>query len=166
MNIFKKTIFTSTIHQEEALERLQDVVQDTRPHPMKVFMGDSSHKPYSGRIEGHIFIIKRIIGYRNHFLPEIKGVITPDGSNINIELSVKPNPVALIFIGFFFVFACIASLVSIYIIVTSEVFEPLTLIPFGMLGVVALMVILGVGIEANVAKRFIKNLFNASVKKE
>ena len=47
--------------------------------------------PFAGTITGNHFRIRRVIGYRNSFLPVISGQVTPDvlGSRIDVVLRVS-----------------------------------------------------------------------------
>jgi hypothetical protein len=54
-------------------------------------------RPFEGVVGDRAFNVRRIIGYRNSFRPEIRGEISaaPDGSRIAITMSL--HPVVLVF---------------------------------------------------------------------
>ena len=129
-------VYTSTLNKEALLLHLQNGIE-----AQKAFgIGAISHtysKPYIGKIRNNTFEIKRVIDYRNSFLPQIKGVVleSSNGSKIHVKMSLPE------IVKFFMVFwlgsvalGCIG--VSYYLLFRnpSGAFEnPVVFVPFAML---------------------------------
>jgi len=121
------------------------------------------HKTFEGEIIGNTFKATRIINYRNSLVPTIKGKIESDyaGTKINIKMSL--HLVVYIFLSFWFGIVMLAAAASVYSFMNSESFEPMILIPFGMLIFGYLLTILAFNFEKNKAKEMLENLFEAEI---
>jgi hypothetical protein len=118
------------------------------------------NEPYSGTIQDESFKITRNINYRNSFLPVITGKINdnyPTGSTINITMSLNPFVIAFMSL-WLFVVAGVGLTFFIAMITTGELIVG-GLIPFGMLIFGCLLTIIPFKIEANIAKKFLEELF-------
>jgi len=60
------------------------------------------HRPYEGSVSDTGFKIKRIIHYRNSFLPEIIGSFEPHPGGTYISIKMRPNPILIPFVGLWF----------------------------------------------------------------
>ncbi|MGN7823843.1 hypothetical protein ACTJJB_27215 [Chitinophaga sp. 22536] len=119
-------------------------------------------KPYEGVVKNNRFEIIRIIDYRNSFLP----VITGDISNEIVHTAVKIRMTLSIVVAVFMTFwmggvaigltGCLVEIVNS--IRTGSKFEPLLLIPFGMLIFGYLLVTLGFRSEASKSRKFLQDL--------
>jgi hypothetical protein len=88
------------------------------------FRFSRNHLPYIGVLDGYKFQVRRIIHYRNSFLPYIKGEICPDGSGSSIELIMQIHPVPLVLLvglaaGAIFIFLSVI-LGSLFVALRSE----------------------------------------------
>jgi hypothetical protein len=108
---FEKLELVSALRPDEAIAKLAESVE-----PKKWFRWfGRSRCPFEGQIVGSTFDINRIIGYRNSFLPMIRGTVSPHpaGSQIGIRMALHPSVL---------VFACvwvgIAILASVAILVS------------------------------------------------
>jgi hypothetical protein len=87
---------------------------------------------FQGTVTPQRFDIRRIISYRNSFLPHATGMIQPCaiGSRVSIELRLHPLTLAIIAIWLGVV--ALAG-VSIGLLIGAVALQPQVLIPFGML---------------------------------
>lgn len=132
---------------------------------MTGIFGNSSHKPYEGSINGNSFSITRIIGYRNSFLPRINGVIEKDfnGSKINVKMRLHVFVIVFMCIWFGGVgVGCLAVLTPLF---NSDTFEPMKLIPFGMLLFGYALVTGGFKYESIKSRKYLAQLFEAEIEK-
>lgn len=129
--------------------------------------GTNNHKPYEGSINGNSFSITRIIGYRNSFLPRISGEIEKDfdGSRINVKMRLHVVVIVFLFIWFGGVgIGCSAALATGFKF-GSQSFEPMSLIPFGMLIFSYALVTGGFKYESIKSKKYLSQLFEAEIEK-
>ena len=67
----------------------------------KYMPGSSEGKPYYGHIKGNNFTMQRVIGYRNSFLPVVKGhIYTGHDGKTRIDISMRPHVFVIIFMSF------------------------------------------------------------------
>ena len=128
---YESLAIDSPLSVADALQRLQDAVCPERSFSQKLF-GPVPLESYTGEITRQKFCIRRIISYRNSFLPEIVGEIVPvaDGSIIYVKMRLKPAIIAFmtLWLGGVGLF-CLAVL---WVILFRREFSPPMLIPFGM----------------------------------
>jgi hypothetical protein len=124
-------IFKTKLSKEEVIQNLKNHIEAQKS------FGFGSHKhnyskPYIGEIVGNNFEIKRVIDYRNSFLPTIKGEVYSELDGTKIKINMKPPTFILTFMSIWFggvLIGCLASLISL---ITSK-FSPFFFIPFVML---------------------------------
>lgn len=95
MNLLPYEHFTIQTHlsAEEVNRRLADSVE-----PRKMVRWFSfNHKPYEGDVSSDSFNIRRIIHYRNSFLPQITGSIRSDLGRTLIEIRMGLHPFVVLF---------------------------------------------------------------------
>jgi hypothetical protein len=87
---FQKLTVTSPLSPEEVLSRLAGALEPMMKTGRR-WIFDPNAKPYEGEILGREFRIRRVIGYRNSFLPVITGTVEPaeQGSVISIKLRLR-----------------------------------------------------------------------------
>jgi hypothetical protein len=99
--MYSRCTLQSRLTVPDALNRLSRNVGPRRSRWQKiesVFSGDPKNEPaFEGTITGDHFRIRRVIRYRNSFLPVIVGRVTPDidGSRIDVVLRVS-TPVIIV----------------------------------------------------------------------
>jgi len=129
--------------------------------------GSSDHKPYEGSVNGNSFSITRIIVYRNSFLPRINGIIEKDfnGNKINVKMRLHVFVIVFMFIWFGGIgIGCLAVLATGFKF-GSQNFEPMSLIPFGMLIFGYALVTGGFKYESIKSKKYLAQLFEAEIEK-
>lgn len=122
--------YKTRLKEEEVLKRLADSIE---PEKIRFGLFDSSAtKPYEGQIDGASFRIKRIIRYRNSFLPRISGTIVKDFDGTTINVKMKLHPLVMVFICFWCGSVGLAGITIMAISLRNASYEPASLIPFGM----------------------------------
>ncbi|UMY65350.1 MULTISPECIES: hypothetical protein [unclassified Flavobacterium] len=118
---------------------------------------------YTGMVFSGGFTVSRVIGYRNSFLPVIKGTCRSEGSGSRIQVTMKMAPIVQVFMGIWmgFVFlACVGTIVG----VTGATDDggpdvsPAIVIPFVMLVAGALICNVPFHLEAKKSETFLRNL--------
>ncbi len=153
--------FTSfTIHASlssiDALAALQAIVE-----PKKFRLFDRGEKPFEGTAESGRFTIRRLIRYRNSFLPVVSGVIQPAPGGSTIRITMRP----MIFVMIFCVF-WLSGVLSIGGVLLSQLSwsniqaNPMGLIPVGMVVFFLILVNGGFWFEANKQRKMLTNVFN------
>jgi hypothetical protein len=162
---FENITYKTKLDSEEILKRMGNMIEPKKDFRISGIFGNSNHKPYEGSINGNSFNITRIIGYRNSFLPKIKGTIEKDfnETKVNVKMRLHPFVIAFMFIWFGGVgIGCLAVLIFIS---NSQDFEPMTLIPFGMLIFGYALVTGGFKFESIKSKKYLAELFEAEIEK-
>jgi hypothetical protein len=79
----------------------------TAVEPRRFLRFGAGTRPFEGEVEDHTFDLQRIIGYRNSFLPRIRGTIDaiPEGSRISVTM--KLHPFVLVFLMAWLGFAAV-----------------------------------------------------------
>lgn len=117
-------------------------------------------KPYNGKIQGDSFTMTRNINYRNSFLPVITGKIKANyqgGSEIKITLSL--HLFVIIFMCFWMSMVGIAGVSFLVMMFNSGKVIAGGFIPLGMFVFGYLLTIISFNIEANIAKKFLYELW-------
>ena len=132
---------------------------------MTGIFGSSDHKPYAGSINGNSFSITRIIGYRNSFLPRIKGSIKKGVGKTEVNIKMRLHPFVLVFmfvwcggVGFGFLAFLTSS-------IGKGTFEPTILIPLAMLLFGYGLTTGGFKYESIKSRKYLAELFEAEIKK-
>lgn len=99
---------------------------------MNGFFGSSNHKPYEGFIDVNSFNITRIIGYRNSFIPRIKGQIEKSINGTTIRIKMRLHPLVLAFMTFWLGGVTLAFFVFLSDSIGNETLEPVVFIPVVM----------------------------------
>jgi hypothetical protein len=154
--------YKTKLKEEEIFGRLSDLIEPEKTFRFGIFSSDSS-KSYEGQINGQTFDIKRIIGYRNSFLPRINGIIERDFDGMTIKVKMRLHIFVIVFLCIWcggVGLGCIAFLTQA---LGSSEFNPATLIPFGMLIFVYLLTMGGFKSESNRSKKDLQTIFEADI---
>ena len=159
----KETLtFKTKLKEDEVIARLSHSVEPEKFIRSGLF-GSSNTKPYEGKITGYTFSIKRIIKYRNSFLPRIIGTVERDiqGTSIKVKMRLQIFVLAFLFVW------CSGALVGLFFIAKNVVinkgFDPWFFMPIGMLLLVYILTIAAFKYESGKAKNDLKNLFEAEM---
>ncbi len=114
---YEKFEMTSSMSPGEVLVTLAD---STEPRKwMRLFGGGRC--PFEGEVFGNAFEIRRIIGYRNSFLPQISGTVGPGpsgGSQIVVGMTL--HPFVLVFMCVWFGGVIVANLAVVMSLLTGK----------------------------------------------
>ena len=122
----------SVLPKAEVLDRLQYNVQ---PEYMGFTDKDYPAKRFEGHIEGDSFTLKRVVDYRNSFLPVIRGSLSelPRGTRVNLTL--KPMRRIAIIMRLWFGAAVLVLIITIIASLTDGGSVIAVIIPLIMLAV-------------------------------
>nr|PZN53184.1 MAG: hypothetical protein DIU61_10040 [Bacteroidota bacterium] len=131
---FENTVYKTRLDVDEVKRRLGTILESERTPSVKdLFLRRGNHKPYQGRIVDNSFVMVRLIGYQNSFLPRIQGTIEKDirGTKVNVKMRLN------LFVGVFtLIWFTGAAIVGVSIMVSeanNQSFKPMSLMPLGML---------------------------------
>ena len=147
------------------IQRLEDSIEPERAFRFGLFNRRET-KPYQGKVVGHTFNISRIISYRNSFLPRISGSIENTFSGSLIRVKMRLHVAVIIFIC---IWGGIVGAVGIAFLSQSfgsTNFDPMMLIPLGMLLVFYVVIMLAFKYESKQSKADLESLFEAEVIEE
>ncbi len=155
---FEKLTIHTDLTPEQIKEKLEQFVE---PYQMFRNTFKQPNKPYNGKIQETSFRITRNINYRNSFLPVIKGKIMPNdygkGSQINITMSL--HSFVIVFMTFWLFMVGGGGISLLFLMISSGKFMLEGLIPVGMFIFGCLLTIIPFKIEANIAKKFLQELW-------
>ncbi|UZR99719.1 hypothetical protein [Chondrinema litorale] len=155
--------YQTKLNTNEIVDRLNEVVEPKKTFRMNGFFGNSEHKPYEGSIHNMSFKINRIIGYRNSFIPIITGTLEEEMNGTKVNVKMRLHSFVIVFMFIWFGGVGIASLAVISYYLNNENFEPMSLIPFGMLIFGYAMVLGGFKYESIKSKKYLAELFEAKI---
>ena len=164
---FENITYQTKLETEEILNRINEIIEPQKTFRMTGIFGCSDHKPYEGNINGNTFNMTRIIRYRNSFLPRIKGGIVKDFGRTKVNVKMRVHTLVIVFMLIWLGgvgIGCIAVLASGFKF-GGQNFEPMTLIPFGMLIFGYALVTGGFKYESLKSKKYLAELFEAEIEK-
>ncbi len=129
---FKNITYRSGLNSREVLERLQAVTEAEKLIRIP-FFNDAETKLYEGEITDQHFSIRRLIKYRNSFLPRIKGEIVTESSGTRINVRMRLHIIIIIFVIFWCTMVGIGCFVFILLSIRDGKLNPFILVPFMML---------------------------------
>jgi len=149
----------SLLNSELVRRKLLEVVEP----PQRVTWGfRRADKPYEGEIRDYTFKIRRIINYRNSFLPVIKGRIYAEGMGSKIEIEMKLEPLVFLFMLFWLGIVGNICIVSLTSMIYERKFSLDLMVPFGMFTCALLMTFIGFKSETKIAKQFLIDLLTGT----
>lgn len=154
--------FKTKLKEDEIISRLSQILEPEK-FIRSGLLGSSNTKPYEGKITGNNFSIKRIINYRNSFLPRILGTVEKDiqGNSIKVKMRLQ------IFVIIFIIVWCSGAFMGLFFItknvIANKGFDPWFFMPIGMLLLVYVLIIAAFKYESRKAKNDLKTLFEAEM---
>ncbi|WP_113638776.1 hypothetical protein [Nubsella zeaxanthinifaciens] len=155
-------IYKTRLKEDELIRRLSDYIEPEKTFRFGVF-GSGSTKSYEGQISGQAFNIKRIISYRNSFLPRINGVIERDFDGLTIKVKMRLHIFVIVFLCIWcggVGLGCLAFLMQAF---SKSEFNPATIIPFGMLIFAYALTMGAFKFESNKSKKDLQTIFEAHI---
>jgi hypothetical protein len=140
--------FKTTLSQVEVINRLKENIEPEKALRFGLFRKDSS-KPYEGYLTEKYFNIKRIIGYRNSFLPRINGSIKSENRGTNIKVKMQLQTLVKVFLGIWCLGVGIGFMAILISTISKNKFEPVIFIPLGMLLFAYLLTLVGFKAESS-----------------
>lgn len=163
---FENYVLMIKLSADEVYKRLFDNIEAKKGLRFFSF-NHRSTKPYEGEISGNMFIINRIIDYRNSFRPVITGQISTFAGQTQINVKMGLSIPVLIFISFWLGtlgLVCMGMLL-IGLLQIKEIlqqgFPPELLIPFGMFIFGYLVIYIAFKVESIKSKEFLATLLDA-----
>lgn len=147
-------VYRTSLTSEEVVRRLSNIVGPKRSIAVHLF-GPRPDKPYEGTVGAHDFSIKRVIHYRNSFLPRIHGVVSQGLKGSEVQVVMRLHPLVTVFMVMWLSFAGLMFSASL-----SRLNEGpwMQLVPLGLLAFGYLMALGGFKFEA---RRAIRDLTEA-----
>ncbi|MNY22072.1 hypothetical protein D3C86_1556590 [compost metagenome] len=137
---FEKLVYQSALSKDELISHLQNEIEAEKSFGFGANRSSYS-KPYIGKIYLNRFEIKKVVNYRNSFLPVIKGEIKDgiNGAKIDVKMGLADFVKAFMILWLGAVsFGCIGALYSLIFTdtVNSEagffMFIPFAMLLFGL----------------------------------
>lgn len=157
--------FRTKLSKSEIIGRLAGNIEPERIFRFSMFSGKSS-KSYEGQIKGDSFDIKRIITYRNSFLPRITGVMETDSYGMTIKVKMRMHILVIFFICFWCGGVILAGVFILTNSFDGSAFNPAALGPFGMLLFAYGLTIGGFKYESGKSKKDLQKIFEAEMIEE
>jgi hypothetical protein len=168
---YEKYVLVSLLTPAEIGRRIEAAIEPRNTTVFNSFTRRST-KPYEGEHIGDRFEISRIIDYRNSFLPDISGHITPYGSQTRIAITMHLSPLVLVFMVVWLGTVgsmCLGIIITGSLPLERRLFKALSdpeFTPFGMFIFGCLLAIIPFKIESKKSKRFLANLFDGQEVKD
>jgi len=144
----------TSLNREQVVELLGSEVE-----PKKWLRFSRQHKTFEGEVTWQGFKIRRIIHYRNSFLPIVHGGFEQGDRGIDISVRMRLHPFAIVFSCFWFGFLGFGiSMSGVGVISGKTEFSPFLLLPFGMVLFGWLLVSGGFWFEAKKAKALLNDI--------
>ncbi len=124
---FETIVIETPLTKEEAISNLTKSIE---PEKTFRFLNKSDTKHFEGQLRGNEFEIKRIISYRNSFLPIVKGRLQTIGTGTRLTVNMRVHVAVMIFMAVWFGFVGLFFVVSL---LGSEDNGETILLPLGML---------------------------------
>ncbi len=98
---YENITLVTMLTEREIYSKLNDFIEFDKSHRVGLY-DTKSTKKYSGQIIENSFYIKRIINYKNSFLPRIEGTIISDIRGTKVNIKMRLYPLVLIFMIIWF----------------------------------------------------------------
>lgn len=155
---YKKFTINSPLSQEEAFQRLAEQVTPTQGFTFNILRREQL---FEGLVSKDKFQIARIIWYRNSFLPVVYGRFVPCETGSHIRIFITLHPLILFIVASSGLIAGLSVLFVMHQLVTTGALDDLQKKILLVMGLVYSVCTLAFGLEANIASRMLKRLFEA-----
>jgi hypothetical protein len=122
--------FRTQLSRKEIFKRLSELTEVEKSFR---FGAKKSSKVYEGVVSSDKFIIKKIITYRNSFLPKIEGTIQEDSQSTTIQIRMYLEPFVVTFLIIWCSFAAVGSIALFFQQHDFKFLIPLGMIAFAYL---------------------------------
>lgn len=155
---FENIIYKTNLSEIEIVKRLNDSIEPSKTLRINLF-GNESTKPYEGYIFEKQFKINRIIGYRNSFLPRIKGTIQTNAQGTSIHVKMRLHISVIIFLTIWCGIVGVAFFTFLSYAISNNEFHIGIPGTIGMLIFAYVLTMLGFKSESKKSKRYLFKLF-------
>jgi hypothetical protein len=156
---FEKFVIESALSKEETIIELMKNIEAEKTIRL---WNKKSTKEFEGHISGNEFEIKRIINYRNSFLPVINGRIETFGDKARLTIDMRVQIFVIIFMTIWFSFVGLSFLAELFSD-TDEFSIDSILFPGGMLLFGYVLTMGGYLFEASRAKDILLDITNGRI---
>lgn len=164
---FERFTLHSNLRPDDILYRLRENVEPERTFRFRGFLFSGNGKPYEGSVnQNGTFSIKRLINYRNSFLPVIEGVVEHEGRGSRVKVKMRLNTFVLVFIAIWLGVVGIVSIAMLIGALNSGILDRGTFIPLGMFLFGAVMTVLAFKFESTRSKKDLAELLQGYVEEE
>lgn len=154
--------YRTKLSEDEVISRLTAII-DTERKVRSIFASSPITKPYEGQVNGNQFTVRRIIRYRNSFLPEIKGTIQQGVGETLVRVKMHLHIFAVIFLGLWCSMVGFFCLGSLGRIMNGTKLASSELKPFGMLLFVYVLTMVAFKFESIKSKKQLRTLLDAEI---
>ena len=163
---FEKLIYSSKLTKEELLTHLENEIEAEKSFGFGAH-NYSYSKPYIGKIYNNTFEIKRVINYRNSFLPKINGEIQNDINGSKINIKMDPSEIVKVFMILWLGGVLLGCIATAYNIIFNDGLNSegrfFMLIPFFMLIFGVVMVSFGFKAESKKSIKDLEEILKAKI---
>lgn len=130
---YEEITYYSQLKSGDVLYRISDNLEPERTFRFKGLFFTGSSKPYEGWVDDNgTFKLKRIIGYKNSFLPVIEGSVKPEYFGSKIKLKLRLDKFVMVFVIVWMTAVGIASIATIIGFLNDPSIDRMAFIPIGM----------------------------------
>lgn len=158
-------VYRTYLKEEELISRLNELMEPAKTFRIN-FFGLGKSKAYEGTIDGKRFEMKRLIGYRNSFLPKISGEIYKEYDGLKIKVKMRLHTFVVVFLIIWMSFVGIAGIASLVALFTSKTTQQMLFIPGAMLIFAYVLTMGAFKFESLKSKKQLKELFEADIQEE
>jgi hypothetical protein len=160
---FENFYIITSLNPEQVQDYLQQEVEPGNGFSFKSIFSSSSDKYFSGYVINGTFEFKRVISYRNSFLPQIKGSTEAWINGSRIHVTMRMHIAVIIFMCMWLGGVGLAGVGILLRSFSKGVFEPTTLIPFGMFLFGYVLATGGFKYESSKARNKLVELLNGEI---
>ena len=158
---FENITYKTELKKGEVIKRLSNYIE---PEKMIRFPIRNAKTHYEGRVNNHEFEIKRIIDYRNAWLPRIEGTFHKDLEGTIIRVNMRLGFFVIIFMIFWCGAAGLGCIVALTQLFTNSEVHPIAVFAtFGMLLFAYVLTMAAFKKESSKSKKDLEKLFEASI---
>ena len=153
----------------EARKRIESIVVPTPSfgtrfvNSLNNMFKKSGADQFIGKIDDQGFRLRRLIYYRNSFLPVVKGRFQQGSAGTKVDVTMTLHPAVMVFMLIWFGGLGTMGVIPMFVVLSTG-FRPELLIPIGMFLFGWLMVQFGFVFEARKAKKILSQLFSSAAK--
>ncbi|MCC7452646.1 MAG: hypothetical protein IT222_00660 [Crocinitomix sp.] len=154
--------YKSKLKEDEIIKRLSETVEPEKLIRFS-FFSKSASKYYEGYVDGQTFSMRRIISYRNSFIPKITGLIEPDFDGTTIRVKMRLHIFVIVFLCIWCGGVGLAFITTLAYSFSNFEFNPATIFLFIMLLFLYTLTMVGFKYESKKSKKHLQDVFQAEI---